>query len=86
MIMALIVSSGAETMTIIPAVHFIGFRGDEFWSAVRIWGRPGFIHRKWDLRAQRDIDPEGDVVVFARGTDADLPSLRSGDDLKEELL
>lgn len=51
------------------AVHFVGFRGEEYWSAVRIWGKPGFIHIGWDRRAQRDIAP-GDLVVFARG-DAD---------------
>lgn len=68
------------------ATHFIGFRGEEYWSAVRIWGRPGFIHRKWDLRAVRDIDPDGDVVIFARGSDGDPPSVKSGDDLKEEFL
>lgn len=68
------------------AVHFIGFKGEEYWSAVRIWGRPGFIHRRWDMRAKRDIDPEVDVVVFAQGTGADQPSVKSGDDLKEEFL
>ncbi|MFG1302655.1 hypothetical protein V5F34_00750 [Xanthobacter autotrophicus] len=68
------------------AVHFIGFRGEEYWSAARIWGRPGFIHRRWDLRALRDIDTEVDVVIFAQGTDAEPPSGKSGDDLKEEFL
>lgn len=51
-----------------PAVHFVGFRGDEFWSAVKIWGRPGLIHMGWDRRALRDIG-EGDTVVFATGTE-----------------
>jgi hypothetical protein len=54
-----------------PATHFIGFRGDEYWSAVRIWGRPSFIHMGWDRRAQRDI-ADGDTVVFAHGS-ADQP-------------
>lgn len=66
-------------------VHFVAFRGEEYWSAVRVWGRPSFIHRRWDQRAQREI-AEGDVVVFAHGTDEDLPSRWNGDDLKEELL
>lgn len=46
-----------------PAVHFIGFRGEEFWSAVRIWGFPDVVHRVWDYRAQAEIVP-GDVAVF----------------------
>lgn len=49
-----------------PAVHFIGFRGEEYWSAVKVWGEPGFIHRGWDRRAQRDIHPD-DLVIFANG-------------------
>ena len=38
-------------------IHFVGFRGEEFRSAVRVWGRPDFIHRGWDLRARREIVP-----------------------------
>lgn len=57
-------------MTDRPALHFIGFRGDEYHSAVRVFGRPNFIHRYWDRRAVQDIAP-GDVAVFARGTDQD---------------
>ena len=49
-----------------PAVHFVGFRGEEYWSAVRIWGPPHFIHIVWDRRAQRDIAPS-DIVIFAKG-------------------
>ena len=37
-----------------PAVHFIAFRGEEYWSAVKVWGRPNFIHRGWDTRALRE--------------------------------
>jgi hypothetical protein len=47
-----------------PALHFIGFRGDEYLSAVRVWGRPDFIHRVHDKRAFREIAPV-DIVVFA---------------------
>jgi hypothetical protein len=57
-------------MTYRPAVHFIRFRGDEYHSAVRIWGRPDFIHRLWDANAKREIAP-GDIAIFARGTDQD---------------
>ena len=52
-------------------VHFVGFRGEEWWSAVAVWGQPDFVHPGWDLRAQREIAP-GDVVVRADG-EADGP-------------
>jgi hypothetical protein len=55
----------------VPIVHFVGFRGDEYTRAVRIWGRPHYVHYVWDRRAQRDIAP-CDTVVFARG-DAGQP-------------
>jgi len=53
-----------------PCVHFVGFRGEEYWSAVRVWGRPDFIHMGWDRRALREIE-EGDTVIFAKGTERD---------------
>ena len=46
-------------------LHFIGFRGEEYWSAVRAFGSPHFIHRRHDLRANREIDWENDLIVFA---------------------
>jgi len=46
--------------------HFVGFRGEEYWSAVKIWGKPVFIHKWWDRRAQREIG-EGETVIFAQG-------------------
>ncbi|WP_457349326.1 hypothetical protein [Sphingomonas sp. UYP23] len=55
---------------ITPALHFVGFRGDEYHSAVRIWGKPDFIHPAWDRWAQQDMHPV-DTVVFARGTETD---------------
>jgi hypothetical protein len=62
-----------------PAVHFVGFRGEEFNSAVRVFGQPDFVHRHWDVRAQQEVARETawdvteakevgvfeDVVVFA---------------------
>lgn len=62
-----------------PCLHFIGFRGDEYWSAVRIFGRPDFVHRYWDYRAIGDIAP-GDTVVFATGTERDLPNVYAFND------
>jgi hypothetical protein len=48
------------------AIHFVWFRGDEYLSAVRVWGEPDFIHMGWDSRAKREI-ADGDTVVFAKG-------------------
>lgn len=48
------------------AIHFVGFRDERYWSAVKIWGKPDFIHPLWDRRAMQDAD-EGDVFVFAKG-------------------
>ena len=45
-------------------VHFIGFRGEEYWSAVRVWGHPDFVHRWHDHRMSGDV-AEDDVLVFA---------------------
>ena len=30
-----------------PALHFIGFRGNEYVSARRVWGPPDFFHVGW---------------------------------------
>lgn len=64
------------------AVHFVGFRGEEYWSAVAVWGRPSFIHMGWDIRAAREI-AAGDVVVFARGEHDQAPRLQSFSDTVE---
>jgi hypothetical protein len=66
-------------------VHFVGFRGDEFWSAVRLWGRPDFIHRRWDKRAQREICEE-DLVIFAVGDWTQPVAAHNGDDIDERWL
>lgn len=65
-----------------PAVHFVGFRGDEYLSAVRVWGRPGFIHMGNDTRMRREMACE-DTVVFANGCE-DRPSDRNFSDLKPQ--
>lgn len=52
-----------------PCLHFVGFRGDEFGRAIRVFGQPDFIHRWWDFRAACDIAP-GDTVVFATGDES----------------
>jgi hypothetical protein len=65
-----------------PAVHFIGFRGEEYHSAVRVWGLPDFYHRGWDTRAQREI-AEGDVLVFGPKADPEYVSPYTYDDSNE---
>lgn len=67
---------------IASAVHFVSFRDDRYWNAVKVWGRPHFIHRGWDLRAQREIADE-DIVVFASGPHDQEPSIRSFNDIVE---
>lgn len=64
------------------AIHFVGFRGDEYTRAVRIFGCPDFIHIKWDRRAQREI-AENDTVIFARGSIDDEPNRYNAPDLIE---
>ncbi len=55
------------------AIHFICFRDDRYTTDVRIFGPPDFFHRYWDQRAKAEI-VEGDIAVFAKGTDADPPN------------
>lgn len=62
--------------------HFVGFRNDRYWNAVKVFGPPHFIHPGWDLRAQRDIAP-GDVVVFAEGNADQVPRRQSYADYLE---
>lgn len=63
-----------------PAVHFVGFRGDEYLSATRVWGVPDFIHMGNDTRMRREI-ADDDTIVFARGSEA-RPADRNYSDLK----
>lgn len=53
----------------LPMLHFVGFHDDRWWNAVRVFGRPDFIHPRWDLRARREI-ADGDAVVFADGDES----------------
>jgi hypothetical protein len=32
--------------------HFVGFRDDRYNRAIRVFGRPDFVHRFWDRRAR----------------------------------
>jgi hypothetical protein len=44
-------------------VHFIGFRGEEYWSAVRVWGKPHFIHERATWSCLGEIAAQ-DKVIF----------------------
>lgn len=58
--------SGGGSKPPLPRTHFVGFRGEEYFSAVRVWGLPDFYHRNTDRRMWSDVI-EGDTVVFANG-------------------
>jgi|SRR5674476_164476 len=46
--------------------HFVGFKDDRYWAAVKAFGKPDFIHRFWDRRAVDEVTEE-DIVIFADG-------------------
>jgi hypothetical protein len=54
-------------------LHFIGFRGDEYNRAIRVFGPPDFIHMLHDHRMYGDVGPD-DVLIFAPGADPDVIS------------
>ncbi|WP_439398781.1 hypothetical protein ACRQ5Q_15345 [Bradyrhizobium sp. PMVTL-01] len=64
-----------------PVTHFVGFPdlGHRYHNAVRVFGKPAFLHRFWDQRAKREI-AEGDVVVFAEGDEHRPVRKWNGDD------
>jgi hypothetical protein len=49
-------------------IHFIGFKDDRYHNAVRVFGKPDFIHRFYDRRAADEIC-DGDIAIFADGDD-----------------
>ena len=68
-----------------PTLHLIGFRGEEYWSAKRIWpNMPVMIHRVHDSRAQRDIGPD-DIVVFANKERENVVRAFNGNDIDEAM-
>lgn len=66
-----------------PCVHFVGFRDDRYWSAVKVWGLPEYIHAGWDLRARREL-ADCDIIVFADLPADAAPRVRSYSDLRED--
>lgn len=69
----------------LSCLHFVGFRDERYWSAVKAFGLPDFYHRKWDARAKAEIMP-GDVAVFAVGSEYDPVSLYGWDDSHEDII
>ena len=59
--------------------HFVGFKDDRYTYATKVFGHPDFIHRHWDGRAKSMVS-ECDRVVFATGSEQDVPKLYSFDD------
>ena len=47
-------------------LHFIGFKDDRYNTAVKTFGKPDFVHRRWDYRALCEVC-ECDVAIFADG-------------------
>jgi len=64
-------------------VHFIGFKDDRYWNAVKVFGPPHYIHPGWDLRAAREIG-QSDVLVFAEGNEKQEPRRKSFTDYCEK--
>lgn len=63
-------------------VHFVGFKDDRYWNAVKTFGAPHYIHPRWDACARREMD-DGDLVVFADGPQDQEPRARTFNDLTE---
>jgi len=51
-------------------IHYVGFRTDaEYSSAVKVWGRPDFIHSIHDARMYGDVGPDDIIVIGSKGTE-----------------
>jgi hypothetical protein len=48
-------------------VHYVGFRGDEYARARRIWGGPCVIHMHMDDRVMTEVGSDDVVVIGPRG-------------------
>ena len=51
-------------------IHFVGFRGDEYLSAVKVFGKPDFFHKVFDDRVIYGGEGgDDDIIIFANGAD-----------------
>lgn len=66
-------------------LHFVGFKDDRVWNALRVFGPPDFWHRVFDARAKAEIAP-GDEVVFANGSIDDPTTPFTHDDSQQDIL
>lgn len=55
-------STYPSSLTSRSRIHFIGMRGEEYHSAVKIWGLPDFYHLHHDKRIYGDVN-ENDILV-----------------------
>ena len=60
-------------------LHFVGFKNDRYHAAVKVFGKPDFVHRHYDHRACADFAP-GDTVVFADSDDTQAVRVNAYDD------
>lgn len=69
-----------------PCLHFVGFKDDRLWNAVKVFGHPDFYHLTWDKRAKQEA-VEGDTIVFADIDETHDPSnYPSWDDSQWEVI
>ena len=50
-------------------LHFVGFRGDEYWSAVKVFGKPDFVHMWHDSRMRGDLAEDDTIVYGPKGSE-----------------
>ena len=62
-------------------IHFVGFRHDsEYLTAIKVWGKPHYIHYVHDQRMYQEIDTENDIVVFSKYAKLEPNPIYSYDD------
>ena len=55
-------------------VHFVGFRTDsEYSAAVRVFGKPDFIHLFHDLRMYGDVGEDDIILLGSKGKETPDP-------------
>lgn len=69
-------------MTETQLIHFVGFRGEEYHSAVKVWGKPDFIHMGHDNRMRRET-ASYDTIVTANGYETRLQGRYNYPDMVE---
>ena len=60
-------------------LHLVRFKDDAYFRAIRIFGKPDFIHRFWDARAACEVC-ENDIVIFAEGDENQIVTPFAYDD------